>query len=103
VCKTVYGLEEKIGTILNSNRQINRMRVKVITLFFAAVTCIYTTSAQKSITVASGGKSQYSIVIPPAANDLEKRGAELLQEYLIKVANCKLPITSKEGDSKSYQ
>lgn len=44
------------------------------------------------ITLVKKGKSKYSIVLAADANANEQRAASLLQEYIFKIAGCKIPI-----------
>jgi len=49
----------------------------------------------QNITLSQAGSSQYAIVIPKLATDLERKAAKELQVYFAKVTDVTLPVTSE--------
>jgi hypothetical protein len=79
------------------------MRKNPLILCLSVIACICTASAQQTINIVTGGKSNYRIVIPANANSLEVRSANVLQQYLHKISNCTLPISAIEGAANTNQ
>lgn len=48
-----------------------------------------------ALTIASNGKSSYSIVIPQEATQADKHAAEVLQAYLVKITSVQLPVVTE--------
>jgi hypothetical protein len=68
--------------------------VPIAPVFAAAVLLFPTASRGGGVTLASGGKSDYRIVIPANPLAAERYAAEELQKYLEKISGAKLPITA---------
>ena len=60
-------------------------------------------SGQKKLFLVNNGKSSYKIVIPADANAIEKQSAAVLQNYIQKISNCKLPVIQQNVSSSSYK
>ncbi len=58
--------------------------------------------AQKSFVIVNNSKSDYKIVIPANANEIEKQSATILQDYIHKISNCKLPIVTQSASTQAH-
>ncbi|WP_018614931.1 DUF4838 domain-containing protein [Segetibacter koreensis] len=59
--------------------------------------------AQKELVLVNNGTSNYQIILPADANDIEKQSASVLQDYIQKISNFKLPILQQSASTSSYQ
>lgn len=71
--------------------------------FFLIVLLSNSVSAQKNLVIVNNGKSNYKIVIPADANEIEKQAAAVLQDYIHKISNCTLPIVSQKPSATARQ
>lgn len=60
-------------------------------------------SAQKKLVLVNNATSNYKIVIPADANEIEKQAAAVLQDYIQKITNFKIPVTIKISSTSAYQ
>lgn len=60
-------------------------------------------SAQKKLVLVNNATSNYKIVIPADANEIEKQAAAVLQDYIQKITNFKVPVTIKISSTSAYQ
>ena len=74
------------------------MRNFILVLLLLLVLSGYTKSA--SIHLVTGGKSNYSVVLPTNACEQEKRAATLLQKYVLKISGCEMPIRDALRDKE---
>lgn len=72
------------------------MLSKYLILVLTATLPFYKVSAQKNLQLVSNGKSSYTIVVPDKADTIATKAAHVLQQYLFRISNCKLPITTQE-------
>lgn len=70
---------------------------------FVALLFIQCVNAQKQLPIVVNGSSKYSIVTPASADTTEIKAATVLQNYISKISNCKIPIQHTEGNSDAYQ
>lgn len=75
---------------------------KLVYLLFIVVLCNKAV-AQKSFVLVNNGKSNYKIVIPADANDIEKQSAAVLQNYIQKISGYKLPVAAQNYSTAAQQ
>ncbi|MBE0648183.1 MAG: DUF4838 domain-containing protein [Bacteroidales bacterium] len=63
-------------------------------LLFLLVTLTF--SLQAGLLIVDNHRSTFKIIIPANPASQEKRAAEILQEYIHRTANCKLPIANSD-------
>lgn len=59
--------------------------------------------AQKNFVLVNRAKSNYKIVIPADANDIEKQSATVLQNYIQRITTCKIPIVQQRYSTAAHQ
>lgn len=59
--------------------------------------------AQKTFVLVNNARSNYKIIIPADANDIEKQSAAVLQDYIQKMSNCKIPVTAQNYSTSAQQ
>lgn len=75
---------------------------KLIYLLCIVAVC-NTAFGQKGIVLVNNGKSNYKIVIPADANDIEKQSAAVLQDYIQKISDCKIPVAQQSYSTSAQQ
>jgi len=73
--------------------------VKLVSLFFL-LTGIFISSCNSDINLVTENKTNYKIVIPDQANEIDKKAAEELQKYLYEISKTKIEII-KDTEAKS--
>lgn len=66
-----------------------------ITLFLILVSC----SLQAGLLIVDRHRSAFSIIIPARPDQQETRAADLLQQYLFRISNCKLPVERSDEEN----
>ena len=74
------------------------MRNSILALLLLLVFSGYTKTV--SIHLVTGGKSNYTVVLPANAGEQEKRAATLLQKYVRKISGCEMPIVGALRDKE---
>ncbi len=59
--------------------------------------------AQKTFVLVNNARSNYKIIIPADATDIEKQSATVLQDYIQKISNCKIPVTAQNYSTSAQQ
>lgn len=75
---------------------VRKATLSVFALFFIS------TQMLKAYTLFSGGRSQYSIVVAPAASVSERAAAYELQDYLKQIGGAALPVVNTSSTTKSH-
>jgi len=79
------------------------MHSKYFTLVLAITFSCCKTSAQKNLQLVSNGKSNYTIVVADKSDTIATKAAQVLQQYLFKISNCKIPVTTGEKNIDAPQ
>jgi hypothetical protein len=75
---------------------------KIIFLLFI-VLLSHSGWAQKNLVLVNNARSDYKIIIPADANIIEKQSAGVLQDYIQRISNCKIPVVQQVYSSSAYQ
>jgi len=59
--------------------------------------------AQKTFVLVNNARSNYKIIIPADATYIEKQSATVLQDYIQKISNCKIPVTAQNYSTSAQQ
>ncbi len=59
--------------------------------------------AQKTFVLVNNARSNYKIVISADAADIEKQSAAVLQDYIQKMSNCKIPVSAQNYSTSAQQ
>ncbi|HEX8358100.1 MAG TPA: DUF4838 domain-containing protein [Segetibacter sp.] len=77
--------------------------IKNIICFFVTIAFVTKSSAQNTLELVKNGKSDYKIIIPPDANEIEKQSAVVFQDYINRISGCLLPVFKQNPLAKGKQ
>lgn len=70
---------------------------KMMTVFYLLITLFSCSQNTAGITLVSGGRSQYVIVLPADATRNEKHAATVLQDYIRRISKATLPVITENN------